>query len=152
MFRVVAADIPSSTLQPDAKLPVVSHQAEKIGAVVETAGQEMPALAETRTPDVGAQAELGANQAKDQAVDYESLVANELGQPSLMPASFNSTKYVVKPVNDSHMAKVAQTSAGEAQSGTAAVTENGDQLQLPYALVLALIAIIGLVPVSRRNH
>ncbi len=31
-------------------------------------------------------------------------------------------------------------------------TEQKESRQLPYSLVLALIALIGLVPVSRRNH
>ena len=152
MSSVVAADTSSNTLRTDTELPVVSRSAEIIGAVVKTAGQGMPVLAETRAPVIGAQAGLKANPINGQVGGNESPVADAPGQPSLMAASFNATEYALKPVNDAGTTQVAQTSTVEGRSAAVAAPEGDDQLQLPYALVLALLAIIGLVPVSRRNH
>ena len=42
--------------------------------------------------------------------------------------------------------------AGRAAANTTVSSEADSRFQMPYALVLALFALIGLVPVSRRNH
>lgn len=41
---------------------------------------------------------------------------------------------------------------GRAATNTTVSSEADSRFQMPYALVLALFALIGLVPVSRRNH
>jgi hypothetical protein len=65
------------------------------------------------------------------------------------------TAYPVDPVTASHTRQlgVAKTASADVdETSAAAIGEADGHAQMPYALVLALIALIGLVPVSRRNH
>jgi len=66
------------------------------------------------------------------------------------------TAYPVDPVTAAHTHQFGATKAASAddvnKTSAATIGEADGHAQMPYALVLALIALIGLVPVSRRNH
>lgn len=65
------------------------------------------------------------------------------------------TAYPVDPVTAAHSRQfgTAKTAPVDAEKIAApALGEADGHTQMPYALVLALFALIGLVPVSRRNH
>jgi hypothetical protein len=63
----------------------------------------------------------------------------------------------VSPADDavphhSLLSREEQELAESGKSVQAVSNEKDESSQLPYALVLALVALIGLVPVSRRGH
>ena len=83
------------------------------------------------------------------AVLTESTVSDAQAYP--VSAAISPVAYAV--VSDRSLRAAHRPTA---DSGTDEETVMGndkdDAFQLPYALVLALFALIGLVPVSRRNH
>jgi hypothetical protein len=54
--------------------------------------------------------------------------------------------------NLAHQLSSKPKPAGLAAAKTTVSSQADSHFQMPYALVLALFALIGLVPVSRRNH
>lgn len=158
---VIAADTPSApALQTNDKLPVVSASLEK-STVVSSPAQEMPPLtAESveiattaaHSPDVGAKATNVLRQIPNQLDEVGLSAQSERVEPYSISASLTPADYMLPGHAPDKVDRVGQDAKDDTGGNTAVVGENDDQQQLPYALVLALMAIIGLVPVSRRNH
>jgi len=65
-------------------------------------------------------------------------------------ASTGPAGYAVRDLGNRFSSK--PESAGRAAAKSTVSRQADGHFQMPYALVLALFALIGLVPVSRRNH
>jgi len=155
---VVSADAPPAALDANANMPVLSHQAAT-GAVITSPSSEMPALSaepvEIYTtpgpaPEVSEQVLPPELVQTDSLLKYESSTKDESVQPNMIAASFTPSDYGIQSDAVSENGFI-QVSAENANDAKAVVGHSDDQMNMPYALVLALIAIIGLVPVSRRN-
>lgn len=156
-----AVHTPATTLHSDDSLPLVSLQAE-MNQFINSSDGRMPALAgdaveiattEERPHEVGAPVIPGPEGMNAPAGQEGSPTRNADAQQHSMPASITRTDYVA-PDHNRKINRTSDVSTRELGDRTSIVVvrENDDQLQLPYALVLALIAIISLVPVSRRNR
>jgi hypothetical protein len=71
-------------------------------------------------------------------------------QPYAVSAGISPVVYAVPAGSLPSSDQPASADAGDDEQ--TAVAERHETFQLPYALVLALVALIGLVPVSRRKH
>lgn len=89
------------------------------------------------------------------AVTGSSLVRTVLSDPEERGAQIAAVPpgdYAVPGHGLSSSEKPASPASADPDNPQAPMTQKDESAQLPYALVLALVALIGLVPVSRRAH
>lgn len=81
--------------------------------------------------------------------DGESARADNV-RAHMMPAVVTSEEYLLMSRQTSNVMQIGSDTTDKIVRGREG-SEQGDNPPLPYALVLALLALIGLVPVSRRK-
>jgi hypothetical protein len=154
----VSADVESTALVPaneqipvtqEAQLDVIPQDA---GLVTTNTGldldkaqsAEVVILSETTQP-------LDVSAREDVVLNIETGADNTAYEQVALSSSIAVDDYVATEVRH-EPASTVQRTAKESFSGMNIGSSANEQKQLPYALILALIALIGLVPVSRRYH
>ena len=88
---------------------------------------------------------------EDVVLDVEASANSNAFEQVALSSSSAVEDYAVAEVRDNPVSS-AKRAADNSFSGMTIGSSKNEQKQLPYALILALVALIGLVPVSRRYH
>jgi len=155
----VSAEVDSAALVPaneqipvteEAQLDVIPQDTALVTTSTgldlgEVESAEVVVLSETAQP-------LDVSAHEDVVLDVEaSANSNAFEQVALSSSSSAVEDYAVAEVRDNPVSS-AKRAADNSFSGMTIGSSKNEQKQLPYALILALVALIGLVPVSRRYH
>ncbi len=141
---VSASPEPAPLVMTEAQPVVV----EKSGPAITLDNQAVISEAVSPAHDIGAKIDPGVAEPIDQATAItDETVADAQGQSVAYMSAAADTDQYAAPARVRQPPKSAETAPS-----LVAATVDQDGPALPYALVLALIALIGLVPVSRRNN
>ena len=130
--------------------PQVTQQYDHSGDRLVSPPVETTTVAASLDPGINGVVDVSVDtHDKDDAVTFQDRKTRSM---PLISVAFASSDRGLGFRQDSGAVDSVQGAAAGAMGGQTATSEQNDALRIPYSLVLALFALIGLVPVSRRNR